>query len=521
MKERPRRTAGRTVKRMFVAFVLLMGGCAGPGADLFPITSVEAHVRADGTNEQWYDLDGNGRPNFCEIASEDGRVVAIGYDHDGDSRVDEKIVLADVPPEEHHHLVIILDSVPPMMVREMQAQGRLRYFPPASRVVAPFPVMTDVCLTEFFGRAPVPGVESSFYDGQRLHSGLGTYVREENVPWVAGTDYHLDPSMHAYAYLWQHAWYLRDLRCIQEVFAERDRAGQKLTVAYVVGTSALGARQGRNGHAKGLVALDRFCQEMVYRTRGRVRISLFSDHGHGLQECQRVPLLRLLRQLGYQPVTGPLREPDEVVVPEFGMVSCAAVHTLQPARVAGDVVALEGVELACYRQEHAEPEGSAGREVVVVSRTGRARIDRGPAGLRYRADVGDPLKLAPILAELAMHGKIDDEGFVADDVLFEATIDHVYPDAVHRLWRAFDGLIVHEPDVLISIAEGYEVGGPLMSRIVSLASVHGNLRPLSSFGFATSMAGKLPDTVRMDELRAAFQSIGVPIPDPPPADPSQ
>ncbi len=512
MKRRKPGPAGWVVWTMLVGVAWLVGGCAGPGAELFPIASVETRVRADGTSEQWYDMDGSGRADFCEIASEDGRIVAIGYDRNGDGRIDEKIVLADVPPEEHHHLVIILDSIPPLMVEEMQVQGRLRYFPPTSRVVCPFPVMTDVSLTEFFGLAPVPGVEASYHDGQQLRGGLGVYLHEENMPWTEGTHYYLGTKRHLYAYLWHRAWYLRDLRRVQEVFAERDRQGETLTVAYVVGPSALGARQGRDGHAMGLVALDRFCQEMVHRTRGRVRISLLSDHGHTLAPSRRIPLSDLLEQLGYRSVTGPLRHPDEVAVPEFGVVNCAVIYTLQPERVAGDVIALEGVELASYK--HRPTDGAAGHEVVVLSRTGRARIDRNAAGFRYRAEVGDPLKLGCIVNELVERGQVDQDGYIRDGVLFEATIDHVFPDAVYRLWRAFDGLIIHEPDVMLSLGDEYAVGSDFIAERLPMQSLHGNLRPLSSLAFAMSMAGELPESLRMIDLRAALQEIGVPIPDP-------
>jgi len=495
---------------------LWLVGCAGPGPVLFPVTAVRTCRRADHKTEQWYDVDGNGRPDYCEIATEAGRVVAIGYDRDEDGRFEKQVDLAAIPPEQVHHLVIILDSVPVHMVREVQAQGRLRYFPRPTRVIAPFPVMTDVCLTEFFGVAPLPGVESSYYDGRRLHSGYGTYLREENAPWVALVDYHLSPSLHPYAYIWQQPWYMHELRRIQEIFTERDRKGLKLTVGYVVGTSALGARQGRDGHIKGLVTIDRFCQEMVYRTEGRVCVTLFSDHGHNLLRSRRIPLRDTLGHLGYRPVTEKLSRPDEVVVPEFGMVSCAAIYTRQPARVAGDAIQLEGVELAAYKRKRSHPDTPVPDEVVVLSRSGRARIEKGPHGFRYLAEVGDPLQLKPILKQLADQGQLSGEGFVEDTVLYAATADHVYPDAVHRLWRAFHGLMVHTPDVLLSLKDGYQVGNALMADIViEPTSVHGNLRRLSSYAFAVSMAGRLPETIRTCDLRSALQEIGIPLPDPP------
>ena len=312
--------------------------------------------------------------------------------------------------------------------------------------------------------------------------------------------------------MWQQAWYEHDLRRIQEVFDERDAAGEKLTTAYVVGTSALGARQGPDGHVKGLVLIDQFCQEMIRRTHGRVRITLMSDHGHNLATSKRIRLRYLLSHMGYR-VVDRLEKNGDVVVPEFGMVTCAVFHTRQPARAAADAVAFEGVDLAAYRETASQGENAC-EEVVVLSRAGRARIDRSAAGFRYRCDFGDPLELLPILEELQTQGRVDAAGFVDDRTLFEATCDHVYPDAVYRLWRAFHGLIVNTPDVYLSIKDGYEVGSPLMGRLVRIKSAHGNLRQLSSYGFAASMVDGLPDTARMIDLRPAMQAAGIPLTDP-------
>jgi len=81
-------------------------GCAGPGPRLFPIAPLAHKSLHEGGSERWYDVDGNGRPDFREELSAAGRVVRIGYDPDDDGRLDEEVELAKVPAGEIRDLVI-------------------------------------------------------------------------------------------------------------------------------------------------------------------------------------------------------------------------------------------------------------------------------------------------------------------------------------------------------------------------------------------------------------------------------
>jgi len=344
-------------------------------------------------------------------------------------------------------------------------------------------------------------VESEYFDGRVLVNGYDVYTNNVNRPWLAEVDYALNPIAHAFAYLDQHAWFNHELRRTQEVFDQRQKRPEQMTTAYVVGTSALGAREGRNGHREALIKLDRFCQQIIYETRGRVRITLLSDHGHNLEVSQRIPLAELLARLGYR-VGNTLDRPGDVVVPEFGMVTCAAIYTHSPVQVAHDVVGLEGIEFTMYRDED--------DHVVVVDRTGVARISRRANRFRYHCESGDPLKLRAILDQLRARGEVDGDGFVEDRALFQATAQHIYPDPVYRSWRAFHGLFEHTPEVFVSVLDGWMVGSATMSRMCTLQAAHGNLGKPSSYGFAMTMAGELPPIVRMVDLKSAFREVGVP-----------
>lgn len=483
---------------------LLLTGCAGAGPKLAPLVACSQESQADGGLERRYDMDADGRCDYREVLSPAGVLARLDYDSDQDGRFEEQVELAAVPADELHDLVIILDSVPIGLVREVWDQGRLRCVPRPSRVISPFPVMTDLCLAEFFGMAPCLGVEAEFFDGDRLSDAYTVYAGGGNAAWYGQISYWLTPSLHALAYLDRPPWFNHELRRIQNLCELRRASGERCTVGYVVGTSALGAGEARTGHIYGLTILDRFCRWMEYRSRGRVRISLFSDHGHAMLSSRRLLLRERLTELGYH-VGSTLGRPGDVVVPEFGMVTCAAIHTREPAQVAADAIHIDGVDLAVYRESESS--------LIVVSRQGRARISRRDDTLCYAPITGVAGDAMGILA-LRPAAQPADAVCATDAEWLTIAADADYPDAVYRLWRSFHGLVKHTPDVMLNIQDGWFVGSTAMSTLFKLEASHGSLRAASSCGFAASMRGELPSTLRMQDLRAALQSLGVALPGP-------
>ncbi len=488
------------------AFVLLVGimGCVGPGPRMFPAAPLKVQALDNGGLERWYDTNGNGRADYSERLNAAGIVESLGWDTNGDGRADDQVVLADIPEEEIRHLVIILDSVPYQMVRETWQQGRLRFCHPPTRVIAPFPVMTDLSLSEFFGVSPCPGVESAYYDGHRLSSPYSVYLNSGNVKWGQCVDYRMNNLAHPFAYDQGQVlkWFNHELGEIQNIFLTGKK---KTTIGYAVGTSATGTRIGRNGLMVSLVQVDRMGQAILHDTRGRARITLLSDHGINLVPSKRIPLPELLAQFGYQ-VRKTLEGPNDVVVPEFGMVTSAAIYTQSPASVAADVLGIEGIAAAYYLD--------ANDEVVILTHSGRARISRStPGRYRYLTERGDPLELLPIIDQLRQDGSVDSEGYIGDQILYEATREHRYPDCVHRLWRAFHGLIANQPQVLLSVHDGWHCGCKTMSEMVDMASTHGNLEAHSSIGFVATMQGRPPAFSRMENLRQVLEQMDIPLGD--------
>jgi hypothetical protein len=248
--------------------------------------------------------------------------------------------------------------------------------------------------------------------------------------------------------------------------------------------------------------VDRLCRDLLRQTHGRARFALLSDHGLYFtpQKSRLMFIGDMLSRFGYH-VTDQLRGPRDVVVPQFEMVSAASICTQTPAPVARDALGIEGVELSMYME---------GDNLVVLSRTGRATLHKSATGYRYDAQFGDPLELEPVWQKLQDAGQVGADGFVDDRVLFDATLQHAYPDVAARLWRAFHGLVQHTPEVILSLAEGFHTGSKLQTDMVNMVGVHGNPRQASTNGFAMTTEGELPADIRMEDLRQAFQALGLP-----------
>lgn len=486
--------AGRDVLIGALGAALLAAGCAGPGPRAFPVAPSAVRDEGAGGVRVEYRLPGGRPAGYAEVQEQAGTTTRVLFDEDGDGQFeseaawppaigaegagggagrDDSTGWKPVPQGDVPHVLLILDSVPFEMVAEFRRQGRFSLFKEPSELVSVFPSMTDPALAEFFGTSPCVAVESNYYDGRRLVEGNSSYLDERNAPWVRHVDFRLEPRDHAFAYLFPGMWLRGELGRIERALLAEPRD----FVAYVVATSCLGSQRGRDGHAYALVEVERFCRSLVAQMHGRVHITLMSDHGHAFAEGRRVRLRDWLGRLGYR-VTDRLREPRDVVVPEYGLVSCAAVYTDSPGAVAGDVVNLSGVELACYRRARDGGESSGGAEEIrVISRAGRGRV-------------------------VLHNGEAVYEGTGAE--LFEH-----YPDGAARIWRAFHGLFEHTPDVLVSLQDGCYSGSSDLDAWINMRGVHGNLRADGTLGFIMSTSAQLEPRLGIGEARQRLIEAGL------------
>lgn len=481
---------------------LLLVGCAGPGPGTLPTAPQERVPLTGGGYCDRYDLNDDDRIDYEVDVDAAGRATLLRYaDEAAASAADAgRSTTVDLPAHRATHdvaprqLLIILDSVPYDVVRDYYDHGGLRIFGAPGRVVSTYPVMTDPALCTFFDVLPCPGIESQRFNGQRLVGGLGDYLDEVNMPWLRCVQVALNPLDHGPAYLWPRIWLKHELRDIERALFD-ERPDDPRLIAYCVATSAHGALRGRDGHQISLVLVDRFCEWLMARSRGRLEITLMSDHGHNLLPSKRVLLRDQLKRMDWT-IRDRIGTPRDIVVPEFGPVSCAVIYTTLPRDVARDVVGMEGVELVSWLDESQDV-------IHVLGRDSEATIRRTNDGaLQYLAERGDPLRVLATRSNEQTVTRNDAEWF-------ETTWDADYPDAVHRLWRAYHGLLAVTPGVLVSLQDGYFCGSTTFTDWIDLAAVHGNLARPGSTGFAITTAGDLPAATRMEDLAAALNRLGL------------
>jgi hypothetical protein len=251
------------------------------------------------------------------------------------------------------------------------------------------------------------------------------------------------------------------------------------------------------------------------RSRHRpVRIVMFSDHGCGNAKIHHAEGIdHLLRDAGLR-VVDALDASADVVAPKFGLVNYGALFLQDADRAGAAATAIarhDAVEIAAFSPGPAT--------VEVVSGSGRARVRwRGaPGAIRYAYDDdgGDPLRLAAVRRQLAAGGRLDEDGFAADDEWLQGTASAYYPDALRRLGQALTGDRVRSrASVLYSLGPTW--AGGWHSAVVGawvrggrLAGTHGGLDRESSLGFylVSDLAFALPSPTRSDVVLARFADL--------------
>jgi len=475
--------------------LLAWSGCRKPVH--FPAERVElpAGQQAFGA----YDTDGDGTADYFTYANGSGRIDRIAYDRDADGLADRTVKLDRIDPRHCRHLVLILDGVGYDLVKSYYDQGNLRLFHAPSLVIAPYPTLTDLCLEDLFGYVPCPGFEAKYYDhkSNRITGGTYAYLSGENQPYNRLLHYRANLLFDAIGYVMPRQVFGKELNDAKRVF---DKRKTQEVIAYFVSSAGMATTQGRDGHLVCLGQVERLVNQVVQETEGLTKITLLADHGHTYTAARRAPIERHLTSRGWK-LTKSLHGPKDVVCVRFGLETYASFATLQPGKLAGDLIDCEGVELASYARDE--------KVVVLGKGQSRAEIINLHGRFGYKPRSGDPLKLRAILERLSADGN----GTYDPDELLAATARHEYPAPLQRLWRAHFALVENPPDVIVSLANDYCYGSRSFASRVKIASTHGGLNYRNSATFIMSTAGPLPPVLRSSDVpQAMSELLGCPWP---------
>ena len=148
-----------------------------------------------------------------------------------------------------------------------------------------------------------------------------------------------------------------------------------------------------------------------------------------------------------------------------------------------------------------------GREIIILDENGYATVTARNGRSRYKAETSDVLDYQPHLAQFESSGLIDEDGFVADDDWFMATVNHRWPDAPRRVWRAFHGLTVNAPQVMLTFRDGYCTGLSSSDMFIDMASTHGGLDQDDSAAFVMTMTDRVNKPLRIENVMLTIEPL--------------
>jgi hypothetical protein len=412
-------------------------------------------------------------------------------------------------PERPRRLLLCLDGVPFEVLLAARARGLFEDFGEPTRLLSPFPTLTNVALARMLGATEPPGYESLYFDreARELRGGMRKYVGRrtpDKVPssYMDELDYQEPLPFEFLIYVATESVWRADMGRFRERFLRAPQTRDFF--GFLKATDGLLHIGGPAKLAVALESLDRILRGLRAECGAETEIVLFSDHGMNLEENRRVNLQTHLKRNGYEVVSHMRggRGRRRVSAPGFGLCGYAALYCGEEtdrAELSGALLSLEGVDFSLHREE-------PGGEVVVTGRRGRARIRRKESGgalsYRYEQLDGDPLRLSPIADALKAEGLLDAEGFGPDSEWLARTAGHEYPDALSNLYESLnEPLVRHTADVLVSLEDGHYYGSTAFSRVARLMATHGNaLRP-SSTAFLMSTHRAFPAYVRAAEAK--------------------
>lgn len=381
-------------------------------------------------------------------------------------------------------LLLCLDGVPHKIIEASKSRGLFDGFGPPTRLLSPFPTMTNVALSAMLGASPPQGYESLYFDRNagELRGGIKKYIGRrtpDKIPssYMDDLDYQEPLPFEFLIYVAPERVWRADMQRFRERF--RTAPQNRDYFAFLKATDGLLHAQGPERLGVALESLDKILREIQTYCGSETEIVMFSDHGMNLEDNRRVPLRSTLTQRGFQPV-----------IPAFGLCSYVAVYCDEQdiPEMASAIAEVTGVDFAVYKDRN---------EVVIESDRGQARIEYQPdnASYRYLRVSGDPLELG------GFHN-----GYATDQEWFEKTAGHRYPDALANIYKSvFTSRVKQTADILVSLKDGYYYGWSPFGRFVRLAATHGNALQSSSNAFLMSTHRTFSTFVRADNAKALLR----------------
>ena len=406
-----------------------------------------------------------------------------------------------LPQTRPRRLLLCLDGVPYELIEAAKQRGLFDKFNPPSRLLSPFPTMTNIALSAMLGASVPLGYETIYFDRteREMRGGIGKYLGRRTAAKMPSTymdqlDYQEPLPFEFLVYFAPETVWRADMKRFRERF--RVAPQNRDYFAFLKGTDGLLHIRGAERLEVALKSLDELLREIQLWCGAETEIVMFSDHGMNLQETRRINLQTYLRQCGFKLSTSLQANNDRcVALPTFGLIGFAALYCGEEtaATVAEALVPLEGIDFALYRESSSAVNVRGARG---FARIHRRAIERSMS-YRYELVDGDPLQLAPVLSAMAKAGTLTEDGYALDVEWSARSGAHIYPDALANLYSSIQTTrVCHPADVLVSLQDGYYYGWSAFERVVSLVATHGNAMRASTNAFLMSTHRTFPEFVR-------------------------
>ena len=490
MKDRAIVKSSRTIRSTvaqasLIVFALSVIGCSPPSGRLtFPTSPV-----ATTADTEWFDIHHGGQKEFGIARDTTGRVDRLLYADHRDGNITREYRLGDYASQHVPHLILLLDSLPFETVDERYQSGDLHWFDPPVKMIAPFPSFTEICFSDVLHAPPLPGVTDRYFDprDEQRKGILWERVKGFSQPWERRLHYHPNYMQQGLSFLHPDEWFAAEL---EQARLALDRSPDRVTLVYIGSAASMVCKYGKAGAERVLDGARQLCLQLLYERRGAIKISMMADHGHNYTPSKNVSIENLLTAGGFHCVDRICGDKD-CVLEINALVTSAGITTRLPAEVAALLCKHEAVELAIY---------SEGARAIIQSARGIAAIECRAGKLRYIPINADVLEYDPLIEKLKAEGEMTPDGFASEDVWFQRTLDHLWPNAPRRIWDALHGRFINPPTVMLSIRDGYYAGDPEFEKYIKMASTHGGLNQINSATFVMTMTGRLTKAVRHEDV---------------------
>jgi hypothetical protein len=462
------------------------GGCSAPGARL----SFPSHPISRDKDAIWYDVAARGKPDFGLKLDANGQISSLVYADLRDGSVSREYRLDDYADADVPHVILLLDSIPLQCAVDRYNAGGFRFCPPPQKIIPPFPSLTEICFSSVLHCPPLTGMIDQSYDPRTHHVRSEFWPRVWGAvqPWEARCDYHASYSEDGLTFLDPRPWYGAEL---ERAHAAIDNSPNRVMIVYLTSAASMVCKYGKAGAEEVLDGAEQLCLQLLYERHGAIKISIMADHGHNLMRSTNLPIAQYMIDAGFHPAET-IVSPQDVFLEINGLVTYAAIDTLQPQSVADALLKHPEIELAMYLE---------GNRVIVRDGKGSAAIECDHQRLRYVVIDHDVLGYQSLPHPPAADGN----GFASDVEWLNATLDAAYPDGPRRLWDAFHATVVDPPRVMFTTKDGYCAGLTEYEKYITMESTHGGLNQLNSATFLLSMTGRVDKPLRSRDILGVIE----------------